>query len=570
MSPRLHSRIVLLVLFAAGVLLAHFSTAFGQLDGACYYCKSRNADVHYPGCPYYSGSSGSGGYDPPVRAPQPTQAELDARSALDFYNDSVRDIDAYERNSSIQSLRSAMQKLFKAEALLRQWSPNQARYMKLVNNNLAWCYNAYGSINYKNRAWDEAEKNFRMATRYNPDSTAYRGNLRNMDKARQVTEFKRIDDQARAAYARGNALWDGGDWEKTANAYDEALRLGRIAASISGEPVWDGYQKALDKARANLQIVIAADERRRAAEAERQRAEQAAAEQHRQEVAMLVSRSREYTRRQTDLRDAVVNERKEQGQFVEVKNPFGIDAASGYQGQNESKNMGQEQKAYDQLWALANHLKSATDALAKFGEDDELPDEVLARVGYLLQQGQHAINGGLYREPGSSGGKLTPIQPAKMQKLRARMEKVVPLALQQLGEVKAATKKKQEAWQHVEEAKLKVQTAREEVVKAAAKVEEVKAMPAPDTEPEAQKRKSSLLAEALALEAAATKQVKDAEKSQADAEKEKGEAEVTLVNKREALRGTRDLLNTVSAGGELPEEKNKGGNASPPPPGGKP
>lgn len=575
MIPRLHSRVVFLMLFAASGLLAHFSAAFGQLDGACYYCKSRNPDVHYPGCPYYSGSSGSPGYDPPVRTPQPTQAELDARRANQLNTAAVDDIHAFERSGSVSSLRSAMEKLFKAAALLRNWSPHQARYLKLVNNNIAWCYNAYGSINYKNRAWGEAESNFRMAWKYNPDSDAYRGNIRSVEKARQIDQNNRqiqsVDSSARAAYARGNSLWDTGDWEKVVSAYEEALRLGRIAASMGGDPVWDGYQKALDKARANYDAQLAANEKMRLAAEERQRAEQAAAEQHRQEVATLVNRTREYTRRQTDLRDAVVNERKQQGQIVEVKNPFGVDAASGYQGQAQSGTVGQEQKAYDQLWALANHLKNATDALAGFGEDDELPDEVLARVGYVLQQGQNAINGGLYREPGASGDKLTPIQPEKMAKLRARMEKVVPRALQQLEEVKAATKKQQEARQHVETAKVKVQTAREEAAKATAKVEKVKAMPEPQ-EPEAKKKKSSLLAEALALEAAATQQVKDAEKSQADAEKEKGEAEVALVTKREALRGTRDLLNTVIAGGELPEEKNKGGNAPPPPPppGGKP
>ena len=568
MIPRLHSRVVMLVLFVASGLLAPVSTAFGQLDGACYYCKSRNPDVHYPGCPYHSGSSGSPGYDPPVRVPQPTQAELDAQRALDWYNAAVQDIEAYQRSGGVSALRSAMEKLFKAASLLRNWSPYQARYLKLVNNNIAWCYNAYGSINYKSRAWDEAESNFRMAWKYNPDSKAYRGNIRNVEKARQIDQndrqVKSVDSSAREAYARGNSLWDTGDWAKVVNAYEEALRLGRIAASMGGDPVWDGYQKALDKARANYDAQLAANVKMREAEEARRREEEAAAEQHRHEVAMLVNRARKYTQRQVDLRDAVVNERKQQtkGQIIEVKNPFGIDAATDDQGQAQTGAVGKEQKAYDQLWALANHLKNATDALAGFGEHDELPDEVLARVGYVLQQGQNAINGGLYREPGASGDKLTPIQPEKMAKLRARMEKVVPMALQQLAEVKAATKKKQEAWQHAEEAKVKVQAAREEVVKATTKVKEVKAMPEP-SEPEAKKKRSSLLAEALALETAATQQMKEAEKSQADAEKAKGEAEVALTNKREALRGTRDLLNTVIAGGELPEEKNKGGNSRP-------
>jgi hypothetical protein len=570
MISLLHSRAVCLLLLISGFLAVTTNVSAQRIGyGWCYACNAYMPEGH--DCVGFR-TRPTPGYDPPVAIPQTSQAELDARRALDWYNDSVRDIDAYERNGSIQSLRSAMEKLFKASALLRSWSPNQARYLKLVKKNLAWCYNAYGRINYESRHWDEAEKYFRMALNYNPDSEAYRTNLRNVDKARETDQVKSIDNQARAAYARGNALWDTGDWEKIANAYDEALRLAKIAASMGGDPVWDGYQKARDKARTNHEVVLAANEKMRAAEAERQRQEQEAAEKHRQEVAVLTERTREYTRKQTDLRDAVAKERRQQAaeQFVEVKNPFGVDATADFQGQSQSGTIGREQKAYDQLWALANHLKGALAALP-LDEKEAIGDNELDRIGYLLQQGQNAMNGGFYREPGTPGDKLTPIDPQKMEKLRARMEKVVPMAVQQYTEVKAAKAKQQETYQRVEEAKAKVQTTREEVTKAAAKVAEIKAMPEPP-EPEAKKKRSSLLAEALALEAAATGQVKEAEKSQAEAEKAKGEAEVDLVKKREAWGGTRALLNTVIAGGELPEEKNKGGNAPPPPPppGGKP
>lgn len=563
MTPPLHLRLVFWLLIAGGYFVP-VPAAWSQLDGACYYCKSRNENIHYRGCPYYTGSTTSPGrdYDPPVVIPQPTQAELDARRALEWYNDAARDIDSYERTQNRQALRSAMEKLFNAEALLRNWSPNQARYLKLVNGNIAWCYNAYGRINYDNRRWDDAAKYFRLASKYNPGSEAYRGNIQNVEKARQVEQIKSIDSSAREAYARGNALWDQGNWEQTVRAYEESLRLARLAASMGGGEVWDGYQKALGRARANHEIVLAANDQMRAAAAERQRLEQETAEKHRQEVAVLTGKTREYARRQTDLRDAVVNERKQAAaeHLVEVKTPFGTDSYVGFQGQQQRGAVVHETTAYNQLWALTRHLEQAVTELQTEGGDESLD-----RIGYLLQQGQNAMNGGLYRGASSPGDTLKPIDPQKTQKLRSAMEQVIPVAIRQTEEVRTARKKKEETWQKAEEAKEEAQTARAEVAKATARVAEIMAMPE-DTE-EAKKKKADHGAEARALLAAATKQEKEAETLKTQAEDDKGKAEVELVKARAAFKTTENKLDFLLKNGELPEEKPKKGGNEPPPPG---
>ncbi|MDZ4406116.1 hypothetical protein [Prosthecobacter sp.] len=486
---------------------------------------------------------------PPVAVPQRSQADINADRALEWSRQADRDIREFQRTGSASSLKSALQNLFNAEALLRQWSPNQAAYLRVVNKNIAWCYNEYARLYHQARQWDSAEKYFRLAWNYNPDSDVYRANIRIVEEARETQRVAAQVEQARRqsidANDRGQKLGEQGNWAEAVKAFAEAVRF---------YPGWQSYQNNLQLAQDKWAQQLAADQALRAAE-----------EKHRQEVAALVEQSRDYTRKQTDLRDAVVNERKQQAaeQLVEVKQPFGTDSYVGFQMPAQTGQELQTASAYKQAETLRAMLKASLDAFAPFvGMGEKTPAEALARLGYTAQQGSEGMNGGKFLGTSVSGEGLKKITPT-MPKLRAQMEQVMPVAARQIQELAETVKTVQETVKKVAEATQIKETAQQEVEKAQAKLAEIKAMP-DDTE-DAKKKKAGHSAEAQALLAAATKQEKEADALIIQAEADKGKAEVELVNKRNDLQATKSKLDTLLAGGELPDEKKKTQSEPPPP-----
>ena len=485
---------------------------------------------------------------PVVVVPQRSQAEIDAESALNWYNDSISDINGFKSSGNKQRLDRALGKLLKAAALLRSWSPQQARYLKLVNGNIAWCYNEYARLNFQARQWSHAEKYFRLAWNYNPDTEVYRSNIRaaqeQQEIARAAAQLEQARRQAIDANDRGRKHGEQQNWPEAVKAFAEAARL------YSG---WQGYQNNLQLAQDKWEQQLAANQAMRVAE-----------EKHQQEVAASVDRSRAYTHRQTDLRDAVVNERKQQAaeQLVEVKQPFGTDSYVGFQMPVRTGEPMQMTSAYQEAVTLRNMLQSSLKAFEPFdGMKDKTPVDALARLGYTAQQASEAMNGGGFRGE-VSGGDLKKLTLG-MPKLRAQLEQVMPVVAKQFQEVAETVKIVQETTRKVEEATRAVETAKQEVEKAQAKLEEIKAMP-DDTE-EAKKKKADHSAEAQALLAAATKQEKEADALKTQAEADKGKAEVELVNKNDALQITKSKLDTLLTGGELPDEKKKEKNEPPPP-----
>jgi tetratricopeptide (TPR) repeat protein len=484
--------------------------------------------------------------DPTPVAPQKSQAEIDAENAGAWSRQAVADIRQFERTGDVQWLNSALKKLFNAEALLRRPSYYRASILSSVNKNIAWCYNEYARLYHKAGQWDKAEKYFRLAWNYHPDSDVYRGNIRKAQESREAeaTAARQAAErqQAAEAFERGKQHAGRGEWEAAMKAFEQAVRL---------VPDWPDYRTVLNVARENWERQIAADAALRAAE-----------EKRRQEVAALVEQSRDYTRRQTDLRDAVVNERKQEATALlkDAKSPFGIDTETGIQGQTPQGAASRAQTAFKQAQTLLSQLKDSLGKMEPFGEN--VPVEVLAQASYVAQQGQESMNGSWFRG-GVSGEDLKKIHPG-MPKLRAQMEKVMPVAAQQIQELAVAVKTRQAAKNKVAEVTKEKETALQEVEQAKAKVEEIKAMPE-DTE-EAKKKKASHRAEAEALLAATTKKEAEVTEMLKKADEEAGKAEVDLVNKRDALQVTKSKLDTLIAGGELPDEKKKGGNSEPPPP----
>lgn len=483
---------------------------------------------------------------PVVIVPQRSQAEINADRALEWSRQADRHIREFQRTSNVSSLKSALQNLFNAEALLRQWSPNQAAYLRVVNKNIAWCYNEYARRYHQAGQWDSAEKYFRLAWNYNPDSDVYRGNIRIVEEARETQRAAAQLEQARRqaidANDRGRKHGEQQNWAEAVKAFAEAVRL---------YPGWQSYQNNLRLAQDKWNQQLASDQALRAAE-----------EKRRQEVASLVEQSRDYTRRQTDLRDAVVNERKQEATALlkDAKSPFGIDTETGIQGQTPQGTASRAQTAFKQVQTLLSQLKDSLGQMEPFG--DNVPVEVLAQASYVAQQGQESMNGSWFRG-GVSGEDLEKLHPG-MPKLRAQMEKVMPVAAQQIQELAVAVKTQQVAKNKVAEVTKDKETAHQEVEQAKAKVEEIKALPE-DTE-EAKKKKASHRAEAEALLAATTKKEAEVTELLKKADEEAGKAEVDLVNKRDALQVTKSKLDTLLAGGELPDEKKKGGNSEPPPP----
>ncbi|MDP1590025.1 MAG: hypothetical protein Q8M07_19890 [Prosthecobacter sp.] len=483
---------------------------------------------------------------PVVTVPQKPQAEINAEAALKLYNDSIGDLNGFKSSGNKQWLDRCLGKLFKAADLLRHWSPQQARYLKLVNKNIAWCYNEYARLYHQAGQWDSAEKYFRLAWKYNPDSDVYRSNIRIVEGARETQRAAAQLEQARRqaidANDRGRKHGEQQNWAEAVKAFAEAVRL---------YPGWQSYQNNLQLAQDKWNQQLAADQALRAAE-----------EKHRQEVAALVEQSRDYTRRQTDLRDTVVNERKQEATALlkDAKSPFGIDTETGIQGQAPKGAASKAQTAFKQAQTLLSQLQQSLGQMEPFGEN--VPVEVLAQASYVAQQGQESMNGSWFRG-GVSGEDLEKLHPG-MPKLRAQMEKVMPVAAQQIQELAVAVKTQQMAKNKVTEVTKDKETAHQEVEQAKAKVEEIKALPE-DTE-EAKMKKASHRAEAEALLAATTKKEAEVTELLKKADEDVGKAEVDIVNKRDALQITKSKLDTLLAGGELPDEKKQGGNSEPPPP----
>ncbi len=487
--------------------------------------------------------------DPTPVAPQKSQAEIDAENAGAWSRQAVADIRQFERTGDVQWLNSALKKLFNAEALLRRPSYYRASILSSVNKNIAWCYNEYARLYHKAGQWDKAEKYFRLAWNYHPDSDVYRGNIRKAQESREAeaTAARQAAErqQAAEAFERGRQHAGRGEWEAAMKAFEQATRL---------VPDWQDYRTVLNVARENWDRQLAADAAKRAA-----------AEQHRQEVAARVESSREYTRRQTDLRDAVVNERKQKAaeQLVEVKNPFGTESYVGFQMPAQTGQAAQVTSAYQQAETLRNMLRSSLDAFAPFAEmKEKTPVEALAQLGYTAQQGSEAMNGGLFRGVAASGEGLKKLTPG-MQKLRAQMEQVMPVAARQIQELAETVQKVAEATKQVEAAEQAQTTASQEMEKARTKIKEANALPE-DSE-DAKKKKADHSAEARELLAAATKQQQEAEDLKKHAEAEKGKVQVELANLGNALQTTRSQLDTLLAGGELPDEKKKPKSEPPPP-----
>lgn len=543
------------VLFAFLVLIA---PAWAQLPGVSYggWCSACQAHMPYPhDCvglrtPAYGGGSRYNNVpSPSVVIPQKSQAQIDAENAREWAVQAKLDMDAFERTGDEKRLNSALKKLFNAEALLRRPSVYRGSILRVVNNNIAWCYNEYARLNFKAGQWEHAEKYFRLARNYNPDAEIYRSNIRlaqqKQDEARQAVQAEQTRRQAGDANDRGIRLGGEKQWAEAVRAFEEAVRL---------EPGWQPYRNNLQTAQEQWQQQLAADAARRAAE-----------EEHRQQVAARLEQSRDYTRRQNDLRDAVVSERKQQAaeQIVDVKTPFGTDSYVGAQMPEQSGETFQTRSAYKQAQTLRDMLKSSLNAFQPFaamGEDT--PVEALARLGYTAQQGSEGMNGGSFRGAGVLGEDLPKLTPG-MPKLRAQMEKVIPVAAQQYKELAETVKVMMVATRKVEEAGQAKEIARQEMEQAKEKVAQAAALPE-DTE-EAKKKKADHSAEAQALLAAATKQEQEAEALKKKAEEEKGKAQVELVNKRDALQATRSSLDTLLAGGDLPDEKKKQSGGPPPP-----
>jgi len=481
--------------------------------------------------------------------PQRSQAEIDAEAALNWYNDSIGDQDGYKSSGNKQWLDRCLGKLFKAAALLRRWSPQQARYLKLVNGNIAWCYNEYARLNFKAGQWAHAEKYFRLAWDYNPDSEVYRSNIRlaqqRQEEARQAAQAEQTRRQAGEANDRGIRLGGEKQWAEAVRAFEEAVRL---------DPNWQPYRNNLQIAQEQWQRQLAADAARRAAE-----------EEHRQQVTARLEQSRNYTRQQNDLRDAVISERKQQAaeQIVDVKTPFGTDSYVGVQIPVQEGGEGvQVRGAYKQAQTVRDMLEASLNAFQQFaamGEDT--PVEALAQLGYTAQQGSEAMQGRKFR--GTVSGKDLPKLTLGMPKLRAQMEKVIPVAAQQYKELAETVKVMAVATRKVEEAAQKKEIARQEIEQAQKKITEAEALPE-DTE-EAKKKKADYSAAARAMNEAATKQLQEAEALKKQAEEENAKAQVELVKKRDALQATKSQLDTLLAGGDLPEEKKKGTSEPPTP-----
>jgi len=537
--------------------LLMMAPAQAQLSGVsyggwCYACGAHMPSPH--DCvglrtPSYRGGSRYDTVPPPTMIiPQKPQAQIDAETAREWAVQAKLDMDAFQRSGDEKRLNSALKKLFNAEALLRRPSVYRGKLLGVVNTNIAWCYNEYARLNFNAGQWANAEKYFRLAWNHNPDAEVYRSNIRlaqeKQQEANRAVQAEQTRRQAGEANDRGIRLGREKQWAEAVRAFEEAVRL---------EPNWQPYRNNLQTAQEQWQQQLAADAARRAAEEER-----------RQQVAARLEQSRDYTRRQNDLRDAVISERKQQAaeQIVDVKTPFGTDSYVGAQIPAQNSEEAQTRSAYKQAQTVRDMLRASLNAFQPFaGMGEDTPVEALARLGYTAQQGSEAMQGGKFR--GAVSGEDLPKLTPGMTKLRAQMEKMIPVAAQQYKELAETVKAMAVATRKAEDAVQTREIARQEMERAKEKVAQAEALPE-DTE-EAKKKKADYSAEAEALKSAATKQEQEAEELKKKAEEEKGQAQVELVKARDALQATRSRLDTFLAGGELPEEKKKGASEPPPP-----
>ncbi|MBL9177711.1 MAG: hypothetical protein JNM65_06590 [Verrucomicrobiaceae bacterium] len=520
--------------------------------GWCYACGAHMPSPH--DCvglrtPSYGGGTRYNTVPPPTGViPRKSQAQLDAESAREWAVQAKLDMDAFQRSGDDKRLNGALKKLFNAEALLRRPSVYRGKLLGVVNTNIAWCYNEYARLNFKAGQWAQAEKYFRLAWNHNPDAEVYRANIRlaqqKQEEESQAAQAEQTRRQAGEANERGRQFGEQQKWDEAVKAFEDAVRL---------DPDWQGYRNNLQIAQEKWQQQLAADAARRAAE-----------EEHRQQVAARLEQSRDYTRRQNDLRDAVVSERKQQAaeQIVDVKTPFGTDSYVGAQIPAQGGEEVQTRSAYKQAQTVRDMLRASLKLFQPFaGMGEDTPVEALAQLGYTAQQGSEAMHGGKFR--GTVSSEDLPILTPGMPKLRAQMEKVIPVAAQQYKELAETVKVMAVATRKAEEAVQTREITRQEVAQAKKKVAQAEALPE-DTE-EAKKKKADHSAAAQALLAAATKQEQEAEELKKKAEEERGKAQVELVKTRDALQATQSKLDTLLAGGELPEEKKKGTSEPPPP-----